>query len=80
MHAKENKGVLVSLKPGSYPIISSPTETRAFRSIDETTQGLLVEFQGRTTATEESDCWYALVKGEILVVWDDQLAEPRHNA
>jgi hypothetical protein len=79
MYAKDNDGVLVSIKPGSYPIISSPTETRAFRSLDETTQGLLVEFQGRTVATDEADCWYALVAGEILVVWDDQLSEPRSN-
>ena len=80
MHAKDDRGVLVSIKPGSYPIISSPKETRAFRSLDEITQGLLVEFQGRNRAADKSDCWYALVGGEILVVWDDQLEEPRTDA
>ncbi len=75
MYAKDNdNGVLVSLKPGTYPIISSPTETRAFRSLDETTQGLLVEYQGVTPDRgDEGECWYALVHGEILVVWGDHL-------
>ena len=77
MHVKDNnKGVLASLKPGTYPIISSPTETRAFRSLDEMTQCLLVEYQG---AEHESECWYALVAGEILVVWDDHLVGENEN-
>ena len=80
MQTKDNnQGVLVSIKPGSYPIISSPIETRAFRSLDEATQGLLVEFQGKARATENANCWYALVAGEILVVWDDQLVRGTNN-
>ena len=81
MYAKDdNKGVLVSLKPGTYPIISSPTETRAFRSLDEPTQGLLVEYQGLDDRSgDRTKCWYALVAGEILVVWDDHLVGENEN-
>ena len=77
----QQPGTLVLLSPGEYPIIKSETKQRHILSISERKQALLLELQGAEQhvyrpyrlSTAEAKCWYALVEGDIVVVWDDQL-------
>ena len=68
----EGSGKLRWLKPGQYPIVRSTDPVNKVLELDEPKQALLLEWQGKRE--DIGACWYALVEGDIVIAWEDQLA------
>ena len=73
MKSIDNSGRLVTLKPGTYPIIKGTNDTRHMYDLKEERNALLLEFQG--ARSKDMGCWYALIDGDVIVAWEDQIAE-----
>lgn len=68
----DKDGRLVTLKPGKYFKASIPAGSHPSKiKFDKPTTALLVEYQGRKTSNSDETCWYALVDGDVVLVWDD---------
>jgi len=65
-------GRLVTLKPGQYFKANFSTGSHPSKiQFDKPTTALLLEYQGKKTWDSEETCWYALVGGDVVLVWDD---------
>lgn len=64
-------GRLVVLKEGQYPVVKSQDPAKQLLDLKDGTQALLLEKQGSNSPGV--NCWNALVSGDILVVWEDQI-------
>ena len=74
---KKDTGRLVWLQPGQYPIIKAESTTNKILEVNEPKQALLLEWQGKRKDIA-GDCWYALVEGDVVIAWEDQLMnQPR---
>ena len=78
------KGSLVSLHDGWYfraqDMQEAPSTGAAIHyriQINETDKALLLESQGKT---ENRVCWTALVNGEVIIVWEDDIVKVRNDS
>jgi len=64
------KNRLVTLKPGRYWKVNTQSGDDKSRGIElkDPTNALLLEFQG--SHLDHSECWHALVDGQVILVWE----------
>ena len=69
---KEN--MLVTLHPGKYWKVKTCSHSpEPGVEIKAPTNALLLEFQG--CHKDESECWHALVDGQIILVWESNFSK-----
>ena len=76
---QKDSGRLTWLQPGQYPIVESKSPSNKILEIDEPKQALLLEWQGKRKDIA-GDCWYALVDGDVVIAWEDQLMNQPQDA
>ena len=59
---------LVTLKPGRYWKVNVQHGTERGFELKDPTNALLLEFQGNHP--DQSECWHALVDGQVILVWE----------
>ena len=69
------KNRLVTLKPGRYWKVNMQSGDDQSRGVElkGPTNALLLEFQGNHP--DRSECWHALVDGQVILVWESSFDE-----
>lgn len=65
--------ILVELRSGKYPLVDS--DGLNYLDIPRGKKGLLLENVGRSP--KNSNAWHVLVEGNVVLVWDENIGEPR---
>lgn len=68
--SQEKKNKLVTLHPGKYWKVDPEHATMVIKN---PTNALLLDLQGRHK--NSSECWHALVNGQVILVWDSSFSE-----